>query len=76
MARSPFQSDFVIEKDEPPPPPVVMPEQAAPVMLPKATLESPEASARATRWVMILTFIVLAALVVLTVVGPHIPTGE
>jgi hypothetical protein len=76
MARSPFQSDFVIRKEEPPPPPVELPEQAGPVQLPQATLQSPEASARATRWVMILTFLVLAALVVLTVVGPHIPAGE
>ena len=75
MARSPFQSDFVVQKEEPPRP-VELPEQAGPVTLPRATLESPEASARATRWVMILTFVVLAALVVLTVVGPHIPTGE
>jgi hypothetical protein len=75
MARSPFQSDFVVHRDEPPPP-VELPEQAGAVMLPPATLRSPEASARATRWVMILTFIVLAALLVITVVGPHIPTGE
>ncbi|MBA3463647.1 MAG: hypothetical protein H0T46_27060 [Deltaproteobacteria bacterium] len=75
MARSPFQSDFVIEKDEPPPP-VELPGEAGPVSLPRATLESTEASARATRWVMIMTLIVLASLVVLTVVGPHIPTGE
>ncbi len=46
------------------------------VELPEARLESPEASARATRWVMTLTFIVLAALVLLCLIGPHIPSGE
>ncbi|MBL0215097.1 MAG: hypothetical protein IPQ07_14565 [Myxococcales bacterium] len=74
MARSPFQSDFVIQRDEPPPP-VTLPEGADAVALPTATLRSPEASARATRWVLILTFVVLAALVVLCAVGPHIPGG-
>jgi hypothetical protein len=74
MARSPAQSDFVVHRDVPPKP-VAMPGQAEPVMLPTATLRSPEASARATRWVMILTFVVLAALVVLCMVGPHIPGG-
>jgi hypothetical protein len=75
MARSPFQSDFVVHKDEPPPP-VVLPEGAQAVSLPVATLRSSEASARATRFVYIVMFIVLAALVVLCVVGPHIPAGE
>ena len=74
MARSPFQSDFVIQRDEPPPP-VALPEGADAVTLPTATLRSPEASARATRWVLILTFVVLAALVVLCMVGPHLPGG-
>ena len=74
MARSPFQSDFVVHRDEPPPP-VTMPESADAVRLPTATLRSPEASARATRWVMIMTFVVLAALVVICAVGPHIPGG-
>ncbi len=74
MARSPFQSDFVVRREEPPPP-VALPEGADAVSLPTATLQSSEASARATRWVMILTVFVLAALVVLCVVGPHIPGG-
>ncbi len=74
MARSPFQSDFVVHRDEPPPS-IALPEGADPVRLPTATLRSPEASARATRIVMTLTFIVLAALVVLCMVGPHIPGG-
>jgi len=75
MARSPYQSDFVIRRDEPPPP-VMLPDGADAVALPTAKLRSPEASAVATRWVLLLTFVVLAALVVLCMVGPHIPTGE
>lgn len=38
--------------------------------------ELPRASAGATRAVMIFAAIVLIALVVLCVVGPHIPAGE
>ena len=75
MARSPYQSDFVVHRDEPPPP-AQLPDGAQAVSLPVATLRSSEASARATRWVYILTFIVLAALVVICAVGPHIPAGE
>jgi hypothetical protein len=75
MARSPYQSDFVVHRDEPPPP-VALPREADAVALPDAKLMSPEASAKATRWVLILTFVVLAALVVLCMVGPHIPAGE
>jgi len=37
---------------------------------------SSEASAFATRWVMRLTVLLLVALAVLCVVGPHIPSGE
>lgn len=75
MARSPFQSDFVVQRDEPPPP-VELPEGADAVALPTATLRSNEASARATKAVYIVMFIVLAALVILCAVGPHIPGGE
>lgn len=75
MARSAFQSDFVVERNEPPPP-VALPEGAQAVSLPVATLRSTEASARATRWVYIATFIVLTMLVVLCAVGPHIPGGQ
>lgn len=39
-------------------------------------LRSAEASERATRWVMGFTMFVLAALVILCVVGPHVPAGE
>ncbi len=64
MARSAFQSDFVVERNEPA------------VSLPVATLRSSEASERATRWVYIATFVVLTLLVVLCAVGPHIPGGQ
>lgn len=75
MARSPFQSDFVVTR-EPEPAPVELPGTADPVALPKATLESNEASARSVKWVYILMFVVLAALLLITVIGPHIPAGE
>jgi hypothetical protein len=75
MARSPFQSDFTVTR-EPEPVPVELPETAAPVALPKATLESNEASARSVKWVYIIMFITIGALVLLTAIGPHIPAGE
>ncbi|HEU0032675.1 MAG TPA: hypothetical protein VFQ53_18715 [Kofleriaceae bacterium] len=77
MPRSSAQSDFVVKPREPEPEPVVeLPEGADAVQLPRAVLKSTEASARATRLVMTITFVVLAALVILTLVGPHIPSGE
>jgi len=75
MARSPYQSDFVVRR-EPPPVPVAMPGSTDPVSLPTATLQSSEASATSVKWVYILMFITLAALVILCAVGPHIPAGE
>ena len=75
MARSPYQSDFVVER-EPEPPPVVLPGSADAVSLPKATLQSNEASARSVKWVYIVLLLLLAALVIVTAVGPHIPAGE
>lgn len=47
-----------------------------PVELPRATVRTAFASERATRLVMAFTFIVLAALALLTVIGPHVPSGE
>lgn len=75
MARSPYQSDFVVERP-PPPAPVELPEGADAVSLPKATLNSNEASARSVKWVYIAMFILLAALALITAIGPHIPAGE
>lgn len=51
-------------------------EGTGPVELPQAVVYTPFASATATRVVMTFTFIVLAALAVLALVGPHIPAGE
>ncbi len=64
MARSPFQSDFTVHRDE------------TAEALPVATLRSTEASAGATRVVYIATFVVLAMLVLLCAIGPHIPGGQ
>lgn len=65
----------------PPPPEVELPaapigEATGVVELPRAVLRSPFASERATRLVMTFTFIVLGVLVLLTLIGPHIPAGE
>ena len=75
MARSPYQSDFTVTR-EPDPVPVELPGTADPVSLPKATLQSNEASARSVKWVYILMVVMLLALLIITMVGPHIPTGE
>lgn len=77
MPRSAAQSDFVVYSDAP----VELPagpigDATGPVELPRAVLETPEASARATRIVMSVTWFVLALLAVLCAVGPHIPAGE
>ena len=56
--------------------PIVLPAQAMPVALPRAQLISSEASELATRWVLRATMLVLFALAVLCMVGPHIPSGE
>lgn len=51
-------------------------EATGPVELPRMVLHTTQASARATRLVMAFTFLVLGALVLLTLIGPHIPAGE
>jgi hypothetical protein len=43
---------------------------------PVTIVRTNEASELATRWVMRLTFLVLAILAILCIVGPHIPAGE
>jgi hypothetical protein len=77
MPRSAAQSDFVVVSQprevEVPAGPIG--EATGPVELPRAVLRSPEASARATRVVMTFTFIVLGALALLTLIGPHVPAG-
>ena len=55
---------------------VELPRSARLVELPRVTLWSDAASAGATRIVMTFVWLVLAALVLLTVIGPHIPSGE
>jgi hypothetical protein len=77
MPRSAAQSDFVVYRDAP----VELPagpnsDATGPVELPRAVLQSSEASARATRIVMGLTWFMLAVLAILCMVGPHIPAGE
>jgi hypothetical protein len=78
MPRSAAQSDFVVqasplEADLPAGP---IGEATGPVELPRAVIRTAFASERATRLVMAFTFIVLAALALLTVIGPHVPSGE
>ncbi len=88
MPRSSAQSDFVVEPRAPQPgdrgwpaaaadePQATVPTQLDAVQLPRAVGRTPYASERSTKIVMTLTFIVLAALVLLTLVGAHIPSGE
>ena len=84
MARSQAQSDFVVYPTSPTAPSapveaVADGAEGAPrvgARDPEATVRSSEASAFATRWVMGLTWFVLLALVLLCVIGPHIPSGE
>ena len=75
MARPPGQSDFVFEQ----PVDIVdveLPEEARVVQLPRATALSKFASAAATKWVLILTAVMLIAVTMLLIIGPHIPAGE
>jgi len=52
---------------------IALPEPA--IDLPEARLHSSEASAFATRWVVRAALLLLFALLVLTLVGTHIPSG-
>jgi hypothetical protein len=76
MPRSPLQSDFTVTREELPVEAVdgLSPEEAA--ELPRAFLRSNEASARSTKIVMTLTFVMLAVLLLICAIGPHIPSGE
>ena len=75
MPRSSAQSDFVI-RAEPEVFDIELPKHADPVSLPRAVWVTHLASARSTKVVMWFVAITLALLVVLTLVGPHIPSGE
>lgn len=70
MARSMEQSDFAIVRDAD----VELPPSTDPIVLTVAP--SSEASEFATRWVMRVTVVLLAALALLCAIGPHIPAGE
>lgn len=50
------------------------PEEAA--ELPRAFLKSNEATARSTKIVMTVAFVMLVVLVLMCMIGPHIPAGE
>ena len=75
MGRSADQSDFVFERPKDPED-VAMPKVADPVTLPKASLWANLASATATKWVLGFVAVVLLALLLMTLIGPHIPSGE
>jgi hypothetical protein len=78
MPRSAAQSDFVVTREPTADEVLVvdLPDGAKSVELPRAKLISNEASAGATRIVLWATLIMLAALALLTAIGPHIPSGE
>ncbi len=72
MARSAAQSDFSVAR----PTVVALPATADTVALPEAEALRSQAGELSSRWVMRATWLVLFALAVLCVVGPHIPAGE
>jgi hypothetical protein len=78
MPRSAAQSDFVVQTSPPEEELSDGPigDGTGPVELPRAAVRTTQASERATRFVMTLTLIVLGLLVLLTLIGPHVPSGE
>jgi hypothetical protein len=77
MPRSSAQSDFVVgpapvELDASEP----LPDGADGAALPVAVVRTSRASERTTRWVMRLTWFMLAVLALICAIGPHIPSGE
>jgi hypothetical protein len=76
MPRPPGQSDFVFRAPVEELAMIELPASADPVELPRAVLRSHEASARATRVVLTATWIMLGILLLLCMIGPHIPSGE
>ncbi|MBA3503284.1 MAG: hypothetical protein H0T65_23185 [Deltaproteobacteria bacterium] len=76
MPRSALQSDFSVNRE---PVAVEVPEGMSPEEaeeLPRAFLRSNEATARTTKIVMTFTFVMLAILILICMIGPHIPSGE
>lgn len=71
MARSQAQSDFSITRASE----VRLPGTAAPIALAPGEVFA-GASELATRWVLRLTFVLLAVFAALCAIGPHIPAGE
>ncbi|MBX3156725.1 MAG: hypothetical protein KF773_12035 [Deltaproteobacteria bacterium] len=77
MARSSAQSDFVFTPGETmEPAEIEPPDRTSPIALPQAKVRTRFASTRLTRIVMGVTFFMLFVLTILTIVGPHIPSGE
>ncbi len=85
MPRSPLQSDFVIQEPEPEAPELdpdgpPIGEATAVVEMPRripfAVWRTNQASSRATKIVMTATWIALAILLLMCLIGPHIPAGE
>jgi hypothetical protein len=72
MARSAAQSDFSVAR----PAEVVLPATTDPVALPDAEALRTQAGDLSSRWVTRATWLMLLALAVLCLVGPHIPSGE
>ena len=66
------QSDFTVTRPVEP----ELPASAAPVALPQADAIRAQAGELTSRWVLRATWLVLLALAVLCLVGPHIPSGE
>ena len=72
MPRSQAQSDFSVSRA----PEVDLPAAADVVELSGETELAGQASELATRWILRLTVLMLAAFAVLCAIGPHIPAGE
>lgn len=70
MPRPPAQSEISIVRA----PDVALPVCASLVALPPRASDG--ASELATRWVIRLALLLLAALALLCAIGPHIPSGE
>jgi hypothetical protein len=72
MARSAAQSDFSVAR----PAEVALPQASDAVALPDAEAIRTQAGELTSRWVMRATWLLLLALALLCLIGPHIPSGE